>query len=341
MNSSILTKYLQKNKMYHYRSYFSLIDTTKIRQIDNKTINNKNEIMNKIRLNIKNSFKKSNKENEYYIGLVHTYPAWTSFFSLQTLQSHSAQNPYGHTLVEFFHFNEKKLVTDRVMNIGTQKSFSSKDFINFFNSSDYFLNNTLENKDICNFGNHQNGMLERSFITINIRVSEKVWHDMILSYTNLQSVCKQEKISFSLITHLFTNKLRSLFHFNESGNCTYWTTSTFHNFGMLLSQHSFPMVAFYKFLLNIVLKRTNYFSSQTDNEYCIVLYKGVKHNFLPKGSLLYPFHWLQNGYAKIWKVEKMADTIIELNDKCDDIKISKQNVRKKTSNIIEYLKTIL
>jgi hypothetical protein len=368
MNSCILstvsatTRHLQKTKLF-YRYYFSLIDQTerktktKAKPNDNKIISNKHDIMNKIRSNIRKSFKSPSTEiDEYYIGLVHTYPAWTGFFSLQGLQSHSAQNPYGHTLVEFFHFNGDKLITDRVMNIGTQAPFSSKDFINFFNSSDYFLNNSRENKDIRNLGNHQNGMLERSFITINIRVTKKVWDDMIQSYTDMQSMCKQERISFSLITHIFTNRFRFLFGLRESGNCTYWTTSVFRDHDMLLSQHSFPMVAFYKFLLNIVLKRTNYFSTigypafsgrpkdyhwSTSNEYCITLYKGVKHEFLPKGSLLHPFYWIRNGYSKIWKVEKIADYVVELNDQCNDIKIQKRNTRKKNSKIIEYLKTIL
>lgn len=332
------------------RHYFSMIDSTKITPLNNNIIKNKQNIMKKIRTHIKQSFTESNNGDEYYIGLVHTYPAWIGFFSLQkiSMQSHSAQNPYGHTLVEFFHFKNNMLNSDFVMNVGTQTPFSSNNFINFFDSSEYYLNNNDENINEQNFGNHQNGLLERSFITINIRVTEQVWFDMINSYKHLQCRCQNQTqnqnqnqlIRFSLLTHLFTNILRrhNIYKFSESGNCTYWTTSVFRNHGMLSSQHSFPMVAFYKFLLNIELKLTNYFSSQT--EYSIILYKGVKHNFLPKGSLLYPFYWINNGYSKIWEVEKTAHSIVELNDNYDDVKISEQNVKTKLSKFIEFLKTI-
>ena len=89
--------------------------------------------------------------------------------------SHSAQNPYGHTLIEFFNYKDGRLQSDQVMNIGSNGT-NRKDFIHFMPSHCYYFNTKAENKDYL--GNHQNGMLERSYISVIIPVDAFEWNEI-------------------------------------------------------------------------------------------------------------------------------------------------------------------
>jgi len=343
------------------RQYVSIANGNDFKSLRDRKITNKESIMRKIRENIRQSFqtKETIQTDQYFIGLVHTYPAWTKFFSFkdlkqnltQSFQSNSAHNPYGHTLVEFFHFKDNTLVSDVVMNVGTRSDPTDKKFRNFIPSSDYFLNNKTENNEKNFSGNHQNGLLERSYITINIQVDQNVWEKMQDSYRQFDTYpgCAHDT-KFSLLTHLITNKFPK--HFKESGNCCYWTTRAFRDEGLLDRTHSFPMVAFYKFLINIVLGRGNYFERRStinrSNNYSITLYKGLNHNVFPQGSFLYPFFWLRlklrNIHSKIWRVGNMANTDVELTADLTDVVIvqkNKKEIQEKNLEIINLLKKIL
>lgn len=369
-------------KSLYSRQYVFITDGKNFKSLQDRIIINKESIMRKIRENIRQSFistKGITHTDQYFIGLVHTYPAWIKFFSLkdfkhnitQSFQSNSAHNPYGHTLVEFFHFKDNTLVTDIVMNVGTRSDPRDRKFRNFIPSSDYFLNNQTENDDKSfsdkkYSGNHQNGLLERSYITINIEVDKITWDMMQDSYQLFDKnpgygggTCDTK---FSLLTHLITNKFPNIF--KESGNCCYWTTRAFHDEGMLDRIYSFPMVAFYKFLINIVIRRGRYFNFYqplygaqniltTDgfdrlNDYSITLYKGLNYDIFPQGSFLYPFSWLRsklrNIHSKIWRVGNLANIEIELSPDLTDVVVvqkNKKDIQDKNRKIVNLLKNIL
>jgi len=317
-----------------------------------KTIVNKEANMQTSRLITADFLKSAGKQ--HYIGLVHTYPAWVDFFNVfrnkLSLHSHSAQNPYGHSLIEFFSCNDGKVQSDEVMNVGSGGSngMDRKDFIHFMPSFCYYLNNKEENKDYT--GNHQNGMLSRSYISIVIPVDSTDWDNIQQHYKDIKNKAQtSNQCEFRLASHLITNKLRWLFpSLNERGNCTYWTSSGFVKLGMLDSNSSFPMVCFYKLLLNIYLQRGTYFSKYENmKEHCIVFYKGFHHSTMPKGSYMYPLFWLKYSYNKVWVVEKIANIKVFLKDLLEDeqygvkTKINDEVKSKENlMNMIEYLKKI-
>jgi hypothetical protein len=290
--------------------------------------------------------------DKYYIGLVHTYPAWVdilnmfrskkNFTDVVKRNLYSAQNPYGHTLVEFFKNNSD---TDTVMNVGTI-GMDRRNFINFIPSEQYYFNNKQENSSAFR-GNHQSGMLERSFISIIIDVNKDEWLEIQKYYEDLRQRSLEKKdIEFRLMTHLITNKLRYFMHsITERGNCTYWTSKGFEKIGMLDTHSNFPMVCFYKLLLNIYLKRGKYFSVN-DRNYCIVFYKGLYHSFYPKGSYIYPLYWLKYSYSKVWHVQNAANIKVKLIEKEKNkydvtvIQMHSEKPKEYLINMVEYLKNI-
>lgn len=326
------------------------------RSYGTKVIINKEKNMQDIRSTTYNFLNQTNKQ--HFIGLVHTYPAWVDFFNIFrnnkmsfNKHSHSAQNPYGHSLIEFFNFQDGRIQTDEVMNVGSggPSGMNRKDFIHFMPSYCYYLNNKEENNKEFT-GNHQNGMLERSYISIVIPVDQADWELIQRHYKDIKTKALTDaKCEFRLASHLITNKLRWLFpSINERGNCTYWTSSGLVKLGMLDSNSSFPMVCFYKLLLNIYLQRGKYFSNyEIIKDHCIVFYKGIHHKTMPKGSYMYPLYWLKFSYNKVWAVEKIANIKVMLVDLLVDDKYdirSKYNKEEKAKEnlmtMIEYLKKI-
>jgi len=326
-----------------------------IRSYGTKVIINKDKNMQNIRLMTHDYLNLT--EKQHYIGLVHTYPAWVDFFNIfknykliHNKHSNSAQNPYGHTLIEFFNVKDGKIQSDEVMNVGSGGSngMNRQDFIHFIPSQCYYFNNKEENKYYT--GNHQNGLLERSYISIVIPVDKNDWTLIQQHYKDIKTKALSEaKCEFRLASHLITNKLRWLFpSLNERGNCTYWTSSGLVKLGMLDSNSNFPMVCFYKLLLNIYLKRGQYFEKyDTIKDHCIVFYKGYHHKNMPKGSYMYPLYWMKYSYNQIWAVEKIANIRVMLTDlfvdEKYDIQSKYKNVEKSKENlmnIIEYLKKI-
>ena len=152
-----------------------------------------------------------------------------------------------------------------------------------------------------------------------------------------------------MASHLITNKLRLLFPYvyNERGNCTYWTSSGLVKIGMLDSNSNFPLACFYKLLLNIYLCWATYFeTSQETKEHCIVLYKGINHDTLPKSSFMYPMYWLKHGYNAVCNVQKIANLkfiLTKISDEKYDIEVKYSNPEKSKQTLIsmlEYIKNI-
>lgn len=283
----------------------------------------KEENMLMIRSMVHNTLRAGN--NQSYIVLTHTYPAWRNVFRMKNLRdvintvqknSYSANNPYGHTLIDFFKVTDNgTVIEDNVYNVGTTGPYGINriNFMHKFESHAYFFNNPDENAKVT--GNQQGGILERSFISIVIPVSDNEYQTMTNFYdsiisTNDSFTTKYAKREFRLFSHLFTNPIRNYVPgLNERGNCCYWTSKGLVEGKMLDSHSSFPMVCFYKLLLNIKLRGTDRF--EKDNTHTVVFYKGLKHDNYPKGSFLYPFYWFANSYNNIWTVERFADFVVE------------------------------
>lgn len=326
----------------------------------NHVVINKKENMDIIRHTIRNTLLVSNDSNsydEYYIGLVHTYPAWSSYLkylNIANMKSHIAHNPYGHTLVEFFKIEDGMLVYDKVMNVGVFGEYDERNnnildrhrFINWIDSHEYYFDNKHEVMQKNQEGNHQYGMINRSFISINIKVNKYEWdklHDYYHDVKHQSEVNKTKK--FNMAGFIFFNKLRHIIPFSEKGNCTYWTTRGFQEIGMLKTDSNFPLVAFYKLMINMILRKSSYFKDKYTS-FNITLYKGINYDSHPKGSLLYPFYWLKYTYRGIWKTENVANHIVELEvsdhddkvyDKIDIQRTSKHYIYDKIMNIVIYL----
>lgn len=325
-------------------------------------VTNKKDHMIKIRHKMRDSFQNPPVGNdEYYIGLVHTYPAWSFNFKKSILsdwaKSHVAHNPYGHTLAEFFKFSNGVLVYDKVMNVGvhgahTNDILNRNKFINWIDSHEYYFDNKQEITDKVMEGNHQYGLLNRTFISLNLKVNKEEWDKMHDYYHQIKhdSETKQVK-KFNLLIFNITNKIRHIFpSIYERGNCTYWTTRGFQNAGMLQTDSVFPLVSFYKLMINVLLKKTLYFRTKSDDDFNIVLYKGIKHESQPKGSLLYPFYGLKHTYRGVWMTERLANIIVELNQTdskshvYDDIIINvfdREHVYDKIEKVVAHLNKVL
>lgn len=356
--------------MFRNKSLFTCL--TKF--LHTNVVINKKENLEIIRHKIRDSLiadTQLNSRDEYYIGLVHTYPAWSSYlknlfpFSLANMKSHVAVNPYGHTLAEFFKIEDGVLVYDKVMNVGVFGAHNNQKldryrFINWIDSHEYYfdskdeitdkdLNLNLKLKLKGEIGNHQYGMLNRSFISINIKVNKYEWdkiHDYYYDVKYESEVCKTKK--FSMVGFIFLNKLRNIFSLNEMGNCTYWTTRGFQEIGMLNTDSNFPMVSFYKLMISMILRKSSYFKDKYTN-FNITLYKGVNHESHPKGSLLYPLYWVRHTYVGIWKTENVAHNIVELvksdehnhvYDKINIEKNSKHYIYDKIMHNVMYLNKV-
>lgn len=318
---------------------------------------NKREHMTKIRHVIRDSITNVSSnikqdDEEFFVGLIHTYPAWTSFFNplnWKNFTSHSAHNPYGHTLAEFFKFKNGSLVNDTVMNVGTRFDANGNhyktDIFHFFDADQYYFNSKKENESKKLQGNHQNGIFERSFISINFRVNKKEWEDMQRYYYHLKT---NENVQFNIGPYMLTNKFR--FSGVEQGNCCYWTTKGFEKQKMLPTHSNFPLVAFYKLIINLMLNKSDYFQQNKNKDFSVTLYKGKYHEEQPQGSFLYPFYWLKHEYDRIWRTEDIANIIVNLQKSSenenvyDDVIIqgkNKHNTRDKTKKIVKYLNNIL
>lgn len=316
MLKTILTKFSHK-RYIHQRIIKKEENMTKVR--------------NEITKLFANSSPKTQCNKEYYVELIHTYPAWKKSFKNLFFwlgNSHSANNPYGHTLAGFFKYENESIKEDYIMNVGVNGP-QDPDVIHFINSSSYYLNNQLETREEDIKGNQQNGLLERSYITVVIKVNENEYNALTEYYRELD---KNKNIRFRMMFYGLSNTARHYIpSIREKGNCCYWTSKGFHLIGFLKSPSNFPMACFYKLLLNLVFKRTD--KLKNGLEYKIICYKGVHHDEYPKGSLLYPFFWLKHGYSKIWHCETLADLIIEpdkINDTEYTLKINKVEKNKET-----------
>lgn len=326
---------------------------------------NKQDNLLKIRQKIRESFSTINptlsteQTEEHFIGFIHTYPAWTTYlkklipFSMNHFKSHIAHNPYGHTLAEFFKFKNGELVFDKVMNVGVHGAHTDGvldrfKFINWIDSHNYYFDNKHE---INSEGNHQYGLLNRSFICINLKVNKEEWEKIQEYYNHIKDHSEIHKTKkFNMVMFIIVNKMRYIFpSIYERGNCTYWTTKGFQHIGMLLTDSNFPLVSFYKLMINIMYKKAPYFKDNKDIDFTTVLYKGINHESQPKGSLLYPFFWMRHKYSKIWEVETTADIIVELSNKdqnhaYNDIimnEVDRPHILDNIEKIVEYLDKVL
>lgn len=340
--------------MQHMQKYAMRVGTQYNHMRSFSTIVNKQLSMEHNRHNIHSKLTTDDSGSAYYIGLIHTYPAWSTIFrsllrymTFSRFHSDSAQNPYGHTLCEFFRFEEQKLVEDTVMNVGMNADFDRTDFIHFIPSHKYFFNSSSENSDVV--GNNQNGLLERSFITLNIRVTRSEYVALKQYFEALKKESFEfRSMRFTLLSHMFLNTIRRLFPslgMVERGNCCYWTSRGFASVGLVLTANSFPLVCFYKFLASAL-----YRNNTNTLGYHITLYKAPHYDGMPKGTLLYPFFWINHGYAKFWKMEKIAHSVVELiqtDTKCDEYEVVVSNktdidkIKSRTEKIMTYLNNIL
>jgi hypothetical protein len=258
----------------------------------------------------------------YYICLTHTYPAWKKITSVRSFKefkdsvqknSFSAQNPYGHASVDFFRFSQGNLIQDCVINVGINGPNGNdiKKFIYTIPSELYYLNNSEENEKEHVYGNQQGGLLQRSFISTIIKSSESEYNELYQFYEQLQKRMINEKnMEFKIASGILLGKFRSLFpSMNEKGNCCYWSSQGLVKIGFLSSISHYPLACFYKLLLNLHFKKRDRFKNCS--EYKIVLYKGIDHNNIPRGSLIYPFYWIKHQYSKIWNLENLADFIVQ------------------------------
>lgn len=302
-----------------------------------KTIINKKTTMNKLRLETIKSmdFTTAGKNNCFFIELLHTYPAW---YNLKALGRTSAHNPYGHTAISFYKTIDGSVVDDFVANVGTRQMDGTIDdnkFMHIIPSHQYFFNSIQENENIA--GNQQNGVLERSFIGINIPIDENTWNNLVKFYLYYKNKNHHGE-KFTMATHIITNRLMNIFPFVERGNCCYWTSKGLEHSGLIDKRVNFPMIAFYNFLLNVLTKNGKYFSKLKKQPYAITFYKGLHHDMFPKGSFMYPFYWFNNGYTPIWKKETMANVmaeLIEIKNNMYDVSIQTNDPTKAMNNVIK------
>ncbi len=193
------------------------------------TIMDKKISMNQIRTIIAKSIKPLDpeKKKRYFVCVTHTYPAWKKIFTLFSSinsiisalkkESHSAQNPYGHALVDFFDVDttdKNSTNTDTVVNVGValQKNSNEscpEDFLHFFPSEKYFFNNNDENSMVV--GNNQGGILERSFLSLAYEIDNETWSQMQKYYANIkEQTMINNSYKFSLGIHLFLNPLKKI-----------------------------------------------------------------------------------------------------------------------------------
>lgn len=294
-----------------------------------KTIVNKVEKMIQSRIATIDAMNTQNKDG-HYIEILHTYPAW---YNLKLLHRTTAHNPYGHSCISFYERRDNEIISDFVVNVGTKQqdgTLSRSNFIHFIPSHQYFFNNHDENEHIA--GNQQDGMLERSFIGISIPVPSKTWHLLKKFYQSVQYQSITGNAEFSMASHILTNMLNPFICGKERGNCCYWTSKGLAHVQLIDKQTSFPMMLFYKFLIDIMTSKQN-------QPFSITFYKGLHHDLFPNGSFMYPFYWLNNGYSPIWKKELMANVRLELYPKTQtiyDVNITTND----PSDAMEHVKTI-
>lgn len=315
---------------------------------------NKKETMDAIRKTIINSLQDQQivqNKSSYYIELLHTYPAW--FRVPLTAGKSSFTNPYGHTSICFYKKNEKtqEIEFDITANVGTtqkDQSIDNNKFMHFIPSGEYLFNNKEENMSIG--GNNQGGLLERSFIGINIELTEEKWNQLLQHYEETKKRCSNREIKFTLGLHIFTNMFAKMSSglVKERGNCCYWTSKGLEHVNLISTYTHFPMVCFYKFLLGVVFNKIDFLNGK----YCIVSYKGIYHEKYPKGSFMYPFFWFKHNYNNIWKKETMASLEVKLEEvKLEEItktsyipvikKLDKSQASISLDKIISYIKNIL
>jgi len=281
----------------------------------------------------------------HYIELGLAYPAWRFLFqkilAMFKLESNSATNPYGHTYAGFFKINKEsnEIEEDTVMNVGVT-NFDRSDYMHTLPSCDYYLNNKEENNNKQVEGNEQNGILNRSFMSIVLPVDEIQYNILKNYYAEIKNA---HNTQFRMIFHIITNKIRHHFNLSEKGNCCYWTSKGFKNIDFLQTHSNFPLTCFYKLLLNIMYKRTKYFQeNDITNRFAIVFFKALKYDKYPKGTFMYPLYWLKYRYDEIWAMELLAHINVEVfktenNKNKYDIKIIKNDVDKQK----EYMNKVL
>ena len=322
----------------------------------------KKKLMNDIRLKTAASLKKNSvNDKRHFICLTHTYPAWKNFFNIartksiqQTVtenikdlknslqkQSHSAHNPYGHTLADFFILENESISCDFVMNVATlgPNGIDKKDFIHFIPSEVYYFNNSEENKTL--WGNQQGGIFERSYLSLAYEVDEETWHQMQRYYANIKWRSSSKKnVKFTMGIHMITNKIR-----NAS---IYFLKILDAN----TPENKNPLIIglygiLYKVLINLIFGKSDYFLENKNKDYSIVFYEGQKHDQIPNGSFMYPFYWIRNSYNMVWSPEKMANIIIkpqklnELEYSMTISEIPKEKARQNIISSIDYVKKIL
>lgn len=303
-------------------------------------IPNKKEHMNTIRkaiigmLRQEPSQTKNQSKDEYYMELLHTYPAW--FHIPLSKGKSSFQNPYGHTSICLYQVKNNEIVSDITINVGTLLRDNIPDknkFLHFIPTEKYLFNNFEENISID--GNQQGGLLQRSFLGINIQLTPEKWLSILKYYENLRQDVLDNKFKFSLGMHLITNLFPL---FKERGNCSYWISKGLEYANLIDNRTSFPMICFYKFLLNILLEKNKYFKENKPKT-CIVFYEGVYHNMYPKGTYMYPFYWIKYNYKKIWNKEELANIKVNLESNNDayNVQVTKLDETKSRSHLNKYI----
>lgn len=307
-----------------------------------RAIPNKKEHMNAIRKMVISMLQqeptpiKNQSKDEYYMELLHTYPAW--FHIPLSKGKSSFQNPYGHTSICLYQVKNNKIVSDVTINVGTllrNNVFDRSKFLHFIPTEKYLFNNFEENANVD--GNQQGGLLQRSFLGINIRLTPEKWLDTLKYFENLRQDVLDNKFKFSLGMHIVTNFF-PLFIFRERGNCSYWISKGLEYANLIDNRTSFPMICFYKFLLNILLEKNKYFKENKPKA-CIVFYEGIYHNMYPKGTYMYPFYWIKYNYKKIWNKEELANIKVNLeqyNDICT-VKTTKLDESKSSVHLNKYI----
>ena len=94
---------------------------------------------------------------------------------------------------------------------------------------------------------------------------------------------------------------------SKKGNCSHWSSNGLVKAELIDQSSHWPTFFWFKLLYK-------HLQENPDNVN-VVSYRGLKYGKEPKGSLMYPFYWLSNGYSHIWDMDKFANIVFTCKNK--------------------------
>jgi hypothetical protein len=266
--------------------FFNLKRVQLCRFVHHRTVAKRKEIIPIISKNLQ-------VDGRYCVEYIFTKPKWHHFLRMFVKDSHSTQNPYGHSAIRYL---DPDTGEDTVMNVCGLKDHK---LINFIPAEEYLFT------EIQHPGNEQRGVFQRSFIGLRIEnLSISQIKKLAEHYKELEKKNLDKEVSFFLMPIPLLNVVRRFFGKSEIGNCSYWTSQGLKKAKIISRGTSFPLLLFFQMLKQHL--------SSNFSKVNIVSYLSLHHPTEPRGSFIYPMYWLKRGYARIWNLDDLSNLVFEL-----------------------------